>query len=258
MTKKHTRSSRSSTELSPMTAKKFMNDELVLEITQPIIENPELRQQLISLFLSSTAATTANHMDDSSEEQKVKNDVDWSGLIVTKAGEIGTLLASTVENIFSERIDNLEERLDLVENELKGARRYSRSFNIRIYGMGDTPKETPLQTKAKVDNFFSTQFGLTFQHGIEFCHRLQSSIPNKPCPIIARLYSRLERQQILSSLGKIKGKNLGITAFDDLTVNSLAIFKRERTRLKDDDTKRVIPRQGKIFIQNEDDRSVLK
>ncbi|CAF1591327.1 unnamed protein product [Didymodactylos carnosus] len=162
---------------------------------------------------------------------------------MARANEIGNLLASTVGKILSERVDKLENRLEAVENELEVARRYSRSFNIRVYGIPDSPNETPAQTQVKLKELFVTHLRLNLNHGIEFSHRLPSSIKDKPRPIIARFYSRLERQQVFSSLGKLKGKDL-------------AIYKRERADLKSDGTKRVISRQRKIFIQDVNVRSL--
>ncbi|CAF1491320.1 unnamed protein product [Didymodactylos carnosus] len=173
------------------------NDELPMAITQSIMDSPELRKQLISLLLPPSTAVTATTMTNSrmdSEEQKEKeNDNKLDDLLMARANEIGNLLASTVGKILSERVDKLENRLEAGENELEDARRYSRSFNIHVYGIPDSPNETPAQTQVKLEELFVTHLDLKLKHGIEFSHRLPSSIKDKPRPIIARFYSRLER-----------------------------------------------------------------
>ncbi|CAF4448213.1 unnamed protein product [Didymodactylos carnosus] len=236
------------------------NVELPMAITQSIMDGPELRKQLISLLLPPStpvsATTTTNSHTDSEEQKEKENDIELDELLMARANEIGNLLASTVGKILSERVDKLENRLQAVENKLEDTRRYSRSFNIRVYGIPDSPNETPAQTQVKLDELFVTHLGLNLKHGIEFSHRLPSSIKDKPRPIVARFYSPLERQQVFSSLGKLKEKNLAVTIFDDLTPSALAIYKRERADLKSDGTKRVISRQGKIFIQDVNDRSL--
>ncbi|CAF1013038.1 unnamed protein product [Didymodactylos carnosus] len=244
------------------------NDELPMAITQSIMDSPELRKQLISLLLppstAVTATTTTNSRMDSEEQKEKEKNNKLDDLLMARANEIGNLLASTVGKILSERVDKLENRLEAVKNELEVARRYSRSFNIRVYGIPDSPNETPVQTQlnplpppwVKLEELFVTHLGLNLKHGIEFSHRLPSSIKDKPRPIIARFYSRLERQQVFSSLGKLKGKDLAVTIFDDLTPSVLVIYKRERADLKSDGTKRVISRQGKMFIQDVNVRSL--
>ncbi|CAF4514728.1 unnamed protein product, partial [Didymodactylos carnosus] len=182
------------------------------------MDSPELRKQLISLLLPSstavTATTTTNSGMDSEEQKEKENDNKLNDLLMARANEIGNLLASTVGKILSQRVDKFENRLEAVENELEDARRYSRSFNIRVYGIPDSPNETPAQTQVKLEELFVTYLGQNLKHGIEFSHRLPLSIKDKPRPIIARFYSRLERQQVFSSLGKLKRKYLAVTIFD--------------------------------------------
>ncbi|CAF1168151.1 unnamed protein product [Didymodactylos carnosus] len=175
-----------------------------------------------------------------------------SGSIIQSADKIVDVMYDGIVKQIGERLDALEARIAKIEAKTEDLQRYNRSFNLRFYGFEEREDGN---VKDRLVDFFNTHMNLKLNANvIENCHRLPTAHQHqkKPRAIIARLYSRPIRQLILSSLGQLKGKNLNITVVEDLTPLALALFHRTRGQFKDKEKKRVIIRNGRVFVRNSD------
>ncbi|CAF1640051.1 unnamed protein product, partial [Didymodactylos carnosus] len=75
--------------------------------------------------------------------------------------------------------------------------------------------------------------------------------------VIVRFYSRSIRQLVLASLDKLRGKNLGVTVVEDLTKNALEVYCRERAKLEGNEKKKVLARNGRVYVRQHDNNLTL-
>ncbi|CAF0902723.1 unnamed protein product [Didymodactylos carnosus] len=172
--------------------------------------------------------------------------------IVQSADRIVDVMYDGIVKQIGERLGALEARIAKIEARTEDLQRYNRSFNLRFYGFEERKDEN---VKSRVMDFLNTHMNLKMNVNIiENCHRLPTANQQqtKPRPIIVRFHSRPVRQHILSSLGQRKGKKLNITIVEDLTPLALNLYYRTCDRFQDNEKKRVITRNGRIFVRNPD------
>ncbi|CAF1121502.1 unnamed protein product [Didymodactylos carnosus] len=216
--------------------------------------SPSLKRLRSELSPEDDRATFIEALKSDSMLQRAVADIVQtnSGSVTQSADKIVDVMYDGIVKQIGERLGALEARLAKVEAKTEDLQRYNRSFNLRFYGFEEREYEN---VKDRLIDFFNTHMNLKLNANvIENCHRLPytNQRQKKPRPIIARLYSRPIRQLILSSLGQLKGKKLNITVVEDLTPLALARFHRTRDQFEDNEKKRVITRNGRIFVRNAD------
>lgn len=176
----------------------------------------------------------------------------------TQAENVAALLAE-ITTCKKENVQLREENIKLCTkvNELE---QYSKNFNVEIQGVPVTDGEDVYELVCTIANHLGCEL---HPNDIEFCHRLRKSdkIPNKPPTIIAKLYSRRDKEAILN--GKKENKNLtaGDIGFQNLrskifvnehlTASNKNLFWLARST-KQLGYKFVWVKRGKIFIKKDE------
>ena len=111
---------------------------------------------------------------------------------------------------------------------LNDQEQHGRQWNLRVYGVKESPGETAEDCRERCRALFSTQLGVpTEMSDIEVAHR--SGKPAtlgsdaRPRPIIARLFSRRHRGEVLSVRKKLKGS--GVSVGEDLTLANYKLLR---------------------------------
>ena len=131
----------------------------------------------------------------------------------------------------------------------ENSERRSKEWGIRIHGVPERPRENPRLVVCKIitDNELA---GITSldeaSAAIEHCHR------NKTRTIIANLYSRPRRNQILKDSRELNNQDNDIYITEDLTRGDHRLKMQARAQKKKahGEGKKVVFRRGKLIINS--------
>ena len=144
--------------------------------------------------------------------------------------------------------DRLATLVNSLQSQVLDLQRYTRGFNIRIFGIPEAPGES---CKDVVDGLLKNKFDITHS-AIENAHRTGSSTENRPKQIIARFHSRFTRRTVMAS-AREKLQGTGIRFTDDLTAVDLEEKKRLKPLMTDLYHKNMKPRfiQGRLYANRQ-------
>ena len=162
-----------------------------------------------------------------------------------------TSTKSTVEAIDSKMEDTfnkLKESNKELKNKLEHLERYSRDFNIRLIGVEEEGEDC----MAIVSDHF-TLLGFEEAHGeLENAHRTGRRQEGKPRHIIAKLYRRPIKRNLLRAAKNPQKKNLlnGVRLVEDFTPGDFELRKKALPMMKRafEEGKKVRFTKGKLLI----------
>ncbi|KAK9685545.1 hypothetical protein QE152_g37957 [Popillia japonica] len=103
------------------------------------------------------------------------------------------------------KVEQLESQLRTVNAKLDDQEQYSRSNNLRIYGLSEKKDEN---TEEAVATFLRQKLELDIQpHHISVSHRLKAK-ENRTRPILIRSNSRAVKEKIYDSTRRLKGQRI--------------------------------------------------
>ncbi|CAF0945560.1 unnamed protein product [Didymodactylos carnosus] len=216
-----------------------IKDKMKDAILNSLKTDETLRKSIHNMIIS-------HHTDDQNgndvRQKQNFNDDNGSNLAMV-ADKVANLLLKPV-------LKHFEECLSVLEAKINDLKRYNRTFCIRLLGIS---KEATEDTTLKIVSVINNNLDMSITtNDIENSHRIGKRINDKNRPIIARLYSRSLRLQILRSAYKLQGKNLNISIVEDLTKRALTLFQNERSKLNGDRKKSIITRNGRDYRVNND------
>ena len=163
-----------------------------------------------------------------------------------------TSTKSTVEAMDSKMEDSfkkLQESNRELKNKLEHLERYSRDFNIRLIGVEEEEGEDCMTIV--LDHF--TLLGFEEAHGeLENAHRTGRRQDGKPRHIIAKLYARPFKRNLLRAAKNPQNKNLlnGVRLVEDFTPGDFELRKKALPMMKKafEEGKKVRFTKGKLLI----------
>jgi hypothetical protein len=171
--------------------------------------------------------------------------------IVQSLREVSDSVASQ-----SERLDDIEKRVDKrfqrLEERLENHEFHQRKYNLLFYGL---KLEPAVDCEVQVRKFMERDLEMGNTTAIPFAniHPLPPTAGGSAC--IVRFVAYKDKERILKSLGKLKGKNCGVTVRTDLPPIMRSKRKEllQRMReLKTEDrsrTLRVAERGQELFLE---------
>lgn len=185
-------------------------------------------------------STSKNRDDDEELIQKVVEKVLTSDSFMKKLIDI---IWSEVSTKMELQVQKLEEKVISLENKLlettDALGQYSRSNNLRFYGIPEQPQEKAEET---IINLCKTKLNININETeIDICHRLASR-EGGTRPIIVKFCRRFTKQHIYNNKSKLKGSKIVIR--EDLTVRRVGILK---AAIKECGVGKVWTSQGKIL-----------
>ena len=98
-----------------------------------------------------------------------------------------------------------EENKDLKAQALE-AEAYSKKMNLIFYNIPDKPKETLSELRGKLEQVFRYMDIDLNRIYINNTHRLPSSDPDRPRPVIVKFVSYLDRERVWNHREQLRGK----------------------------------------------------
>ena len=155
----------------------------------------------------------------------------------------------------SNDLKSTRDDLDSIRMRQENSERRSREWGIRIHGVPERPRENTRLVVCKIitDNEL---VGITSldeaSAAIEHCHCLGPLDKNKTRTIIANLYSRPRRNQILKDSRELNNQDNDIYITEDLTRGDHRLKMQARAQMKKahEEGKKVVFRRGKLIINS--------
>ena len=153
--------------------------------------------------------------------------------------------AAQVDRDNSYQTEQTRKRLNDLEQ-------YTRSNNIRVYGIPDTNEtESPTQTiKIFLKEIKDLPIDVVDETDIDIAHRLGRFNPNKPRPVIIRFTTRMVKDDIMRQKKILRQRKIFVN--EDLTRLNQQVFTAIRLRCQDE-VKSVWTRNGRIMIRRYND-----
>lgn len=126
-------------------------------------------------------------------------------------------------------VELLHKLIEKLQKETLTLERYTRSFNVRVFNVPETPNEKQTDVMTKVNNLISEVTGKAIK--VEYGHRtgaLRTDNTNRP--IICRIASRAEKMEVMSKRGDFYKK--GRPIFDDLPAVDLVEKQKHSAFMK--------------------------
>lgn len=138
-------------------------------------------------------------------------------------------------------INKTEKSCNKLEDQIELQEQYSRSNNLRIFGIKEAADE---DIEKVVTKFCQEKLDIKITAlDIDICHRLQSK-KDSPKPILVKFVRRSVKNRIFAVKKRLKGTN--ITIREDLTMKRLSIVKTLSTKYQ---SKNVFTTNGNIFVK---------
>ena len=147
--------------------------------------------------------------------------------------EDGLDFANTERESFKEKFDKLKCEINQLRDEKLYMEVYQRRENLRFFGIKE---EADMEEDARevLVGFLKTELGMENADQIEFqrVHRFGKRVSSngKPRQIIARFMKYPQREEVMSSARKLRGKNFGISP--DLRSEILERRKKKMKQFK--------------------------
>ena len=225
----------------------------------------ELLEELKSMRLDLTGQIT-KLSDDLKDFQRNTNErLQKIESVMSKIDEIDGLktkqqqLEADVDNIKesqvnlvssnAEEVEALRRSNDEIKKRLENLERYSRDFNIRVFGVNEDEGEECMT----IITDFITSLGFEDATAeVENAHRTGKKRDDKPRPIIIKLYSRPFKRKLLQAAKSADGKAIlqGVRIVEDFTPSDFNARKKALPLMKQayDEGKKVRFTRGKLFI----------
>ena len=198
----------------------------------------------LDLAIASNAATDARVTDLEESVTKIRFDLDSA--LETKDTEIASLerkvresdakmeqLSTTIETMkISQKVqtDDLNKLCRKLSEETLSLERYTRSFNIRMFNLQETPGEKAHDVISKLEQAIHEVTGVAIN--VEYGHRTgPKRRDGKPRAVICRIASRQQRAVIMAKREEFFKKQLPI--YDDLPAADLVEKKKYADIMKE-------------------------
>lgn len=138
-----------------------------------------------------------------------------------KDNEITSLLKKNDELLNA--VKNQETKVKQNEKDMNDIQQYSRRWNVRVYRVPETERETMEDCVKKVCRIFTQDVGVaTSPSDIEVAHRTGQRSGQRNRPILVRFFDRKKRDNIMANKKKLKNK--GVVVGEDLTAANYKLY----------------------------------
>lgn len=161
--------------------------------------------------------------------------------ICDKITSLLTPFIQTEVKVLATKVEQLQTQLNVTNSKLDDMEQYSRSNNLRLYGV---PEKQDENINEVISTFCSEKLDIVLQpHDIDVSHRLKSKV-NGTRPIIVRFTSRAVKHKIYNNKRKLKGSRIIIK--EDLTKVRVQLLKEISKRAP---ARSTWTRDGKIYCK---------